>query len=91
VGGGGAPPPPPPPPPGGEGGAAALTPPAPRIIEKTLLKLGIEVSKRTIQKYIARVRQTSGQTWATFLKNHAGVIELAFQFDLATMSYPPSV
>jgi transposase InsO family protein len=42
-------------------------------IRGELLKLGIEVSKRTIQKYMARVRERSSgqQTWATFLKNHA--------------------
>ena len=43
-------------------------------IRGELLKLGIEVSKRTIQKCIAKVRQNSDQTRATFLKNHAGEI-----------------
>ncbi len=50
-----------------------------------MLKLSIEVSKRTIQKYIAKVRQASGQTWATFLKNHAGDIwacDFTVVFDL---------
>jgi hypothetical protein len=36
-----------------------------------LLRLGVQVSKRAIQKYIVKVRQASSQTWATFLKNHA--------------------
>jgi transposase InsO family protein len=38
-----------------------------------LLKLGIRVSKRMVQKYMARVerRPTSAQTWKTFLQNHA--------------------
>jgi putative transposase len=38
-----------------------------------LLKLGIHVSKRTIQKYMrhARLPRLRGQTWATFLQNHA--------------------
>ena len=40
-------------------------------IRGELLKLDIEVSKRTIQKYMPKVRRQSGQTWATFLKNHA--------------------
>ncbi len=41
-------------------------------IRGELLKLGIKVSKRTIQKYMRSVRTTrGGQTWATFLKNHA--------------------
>jgi len=41
-------------------------------IQGELLKLGIKVSKRTIQKYMPKVKKshTSGQTWATFLKTH---------------------
>jgi hypothetical protein len=41
-------------------------------IQGELLKLGITVCKRTIQKYMRGVRSSrGGQTWATFLKNHA--------------------
>jgi putative transposase len=42
-------------------------------IRGELLKLGIKVSKRTIQKYMPKTRPTSSgsQTWSTFLKNHA--------------------
>lgn len=41
-------------------------------IRGELLKLGIKVSKRTIQKYMRGVRgHGGGQTWATFLRNHA--------------------
>jgi transposase InsO family protein len=40
-------------------------------IRGELLKLGVRVSKRTIQKYLPKVRRHSSQTWATFLKNHA--------------------
>ncbi len=43
-------------------------------IRGELLKLGIEVSKRTVQKYMPKVRRNSSQTWATFLKNHAAGI-----------------
>jgi transposase InsO family protein len=43
-------------------------------IRGELLKLGVRVSKRTIQKYMPKVRRNSSQTWATFLKNHAGDI-----------------
>jgi ABC-type multidrug transport system ATPase subunit len=45
-------------------------------IRGELLKLGIKVCKRTIQKYMPKVRKSpsSSQTWATFLKNHAGDI-----------------
>ena len=41
-------------------------------IRGELLKPGIKVCKRTIQKYMPKVRksQSSSQTWATFVKNH---------------------
>ena len=40
-------------------------------IRGELLKLGVRVSKRTIQKHMPKVRRHSSQTWATFLRNHA--------------------
>jgi len=42
-------------------------------IRGELLKLGIRVSKRTVQKYMrpARPCRTPSQTWTTFLRNHA--------------------
>jgi hypothetical protein len=40
-------------------------------IRGELLKLGVRVSKRTIPKYMPKVRRSSSQTWATFLKTHA--------------------
>ena len=42
-------------------------------VQGELLKLGIKVSKRTIQRYIRHVRplRPHGQSWATFLQNHA--------------------
>jgi putative transposase len=45
-------------------------------IREELLKLGIHVCKRTLQKYIRHVRspQPRGQRWATFLRNHAADI-----------------
>jgi putative transposase len=45
-------------------------------IRGELLKLGIRVCKRTIQKYMkqGRVPQPRGQTWVTFLRNHAEAI-----------------
>jgi transposase InsO family protein len=45
-------------------------------IRGELLKLGIQASKRTIQKYLKqmpRLRPT-GQTWSTFVRNHAADI-----------------
>jgi transposase len=40
-------------------------------IRGELLKLGLHVSKRTIQKYMRQVRpaRPTGQTWTTFLHN----------------------
>jgi hypothetical protein len=43
-------------------------------IRGELLKLGIQVSTRTIQRYLPKERKTSTQTWVTFLKNHASGI-----------------
>ena len=45
-------------------------------IRGELLKLGLRVCKRTIQKYMRTVRthQPRGQKWRTFLHNHAGQI-----------------
>ena len=42
-------------------------------IRGELLKLGIKVSKRTVQKYMRGVhgKGGGGQRWATFVKNHA--------------------
>ena len=41
-------------------------------IQGELLNLGIKLGKPTIQKYINQVRKRrSGQTWSSFLKNHA--------------------
>jgi transposase InsO family protein len=42
-------------------------------IRGELLKLGIRVSKRTIQKYMRAVREgrSQGQRWSTFLRNDA--------------------
>jgi putative transposase len=42
-------------------------------IRGELLKLGIRVSKRTIQRHMSKIRPPGlpcGQTWRTFLKNH---------------------
>jgi putative transposase len=45
-------------------------------IRGELLKLGMHVCKRTIQRYIRHVRapRPGGQKWATFLHNHAAQI-----------------
>src|SRR5437660_1239437 len=45
-------------------------------IRGELLKLDIRVSKRTIQKYMKHIRpkRTRGQSWKTFLRNHAAEV-----------------
>jgi putative transposase len=45
-------------------------------IRGELLKLGVQVSKSTIQKYVWEVRKPGSpkQTWATFLRNHASEV-----------------
>jgi transposase InsO family protein len=54
-------------------------------IRGELLKLGIEVSKRSIQKYLPKQQRTSysTQTWSTFIKNQASGI-WACDFTVAT-------
>ena len=46
---------------------------APRI-HGELLKLGIEVAQSTVAKYMLRGRRPPGQSWKTFLRNHAAGI-----------------
>jgi hypothetical protein len=47
---------------------------APRI-HGELLKLGVEIAQSTVAKYMAKRRPGgSGQTWKTFLRNHAAGI-----------------
>lgn len=44
-------------------------------IRGELLKLGIRVGKRTVQKYIRGIaRPPGGQRWSTFLRNHADAV-----------------
>jgi len=46
---------------------------SPRIVGE-LAKLGIEVTKSTVDKYRVRVRKSPSPTWRAFLKNHANEI-----------------
>jgi putative transposase len=47
-----------------------------QIANELLLKLGIRVSPRTVNKYLrsGRPRGTSGHRWSTFVRNHAQAI-----------------
>jgi transposase InsO family protein len=56
-----------------------------RIAAELLVKLGIRVSPRTVRRYMpSRPPRgtTSGQTWSTFIRNHAPII-LACDFFVA--------
>ncbi|MGA8055792.1 MAG: hypothetical protein WCA12_18385, partial [Burkholderiales bacterium] len=48
-----------------------------RIANELLLKLGLEVSPRTVRKYMPKApsgRPRGDQRWATLLRNHAKAI-----------------
>jgi len=61
---------------------------APRI-HGELLKLGLEISERTVSRYIKRL-SPSDQTrnlWATFLRNHREVITAMDFFTVPTLTF----
>ncbi len=55
------------------------------------MKLDIRVAKSTIQRYIRQARppQGSGQTWATFLRNHAHDIWAADFLPVTDLPFRP--
>ena len=59
---------------------------APRI-HGELLKLGIEVAQSTVAKYMTRRRGPSGQSWKTFLRNHAEGIAAIDLFIVPTVGF----
>ena len=60
-------------------------------IRGELLKLGIHVGKRTIQKYMrsVRTRRPGGQKWSTFLRNHAADIWACDFLQVADLFFRP--
>jgi transposase InsO family protein len=56
---------------------------APRI-HGELLKLGIDVAQSTVGKYLPKRRGPPGQSWRTFLKNHADGITCIDLFVVST-------
>jgi transposase InsO family protein len=60
-------------------------------IRGELAKIGVSVSKRTIQKYLrgARPPRPSGQSWATFLRIHAGEIWACDFLQLTDLLFRP--
>jgi hypothetical protein len=61
---------------------------APRIHGK-LLKLGFEISERTVARYIKRLRRRGDpdQRWLTFLTNHREVIAAMDFFAVPTVTF----
>jgi hypothetical protein len=59
---------------------------APRI-QGELLKLGITVAQSTVAKYMAQNGNPSGQTWNTFLRNHAPHIAAMDLFVVPTIGF----
>jgi hypothetical protein len=59
---------------------------APRI-HGELIKLGIEVSERTVSRVIARVPKPPSQTWRTFLANHMSVFGSVDFFVVYTITF----
>jgi hypothetical protein len=63
---------------------------APRI-HGELIKLGFDVSERTVSRYVERIRpeprRTGSQTWSTFLRNQAKGIVAADLFTLPTARF----
>jgi putative transposase len=59
---------------------------APKI-HGELLKLGIEISKSTVSKYLVRHRGSPSQSWRTFLENHVKDIVSADFFTVPTIRF----
>jgi transposase InsO family protein len=61
---------------------------APRI-HGELLKLGLEISERTVSRYIKRLSPSDQKRnlWATFLRNHRGVIAAMDFFTVPTLTF----
>ena len=58
-----------------------------RRIHGELLKLGIEVGQSTVSKYMPKGSRPSGQTWWTFLGNHAEGIASIDVFVVPTITF----
>jgi transposase InsO family protein len=59
---------------------------APRI-HGELLKLGVEVAESTVAKYMVKRPRRPGQSWATFLRNHAAGIAATDLFVVPTIGF----
>jgi hypothetical protein len=52
-----------------------------------LLKLGIEVAESTVAKYMVKRPRRPGQSWTTFLRNHAAGIVASDLFVVPTIGF----
>jgi putative transposase len=52
-----------------------------------VLKLGIDISERTVSRLLPRRRKPPSQTWKTFLDNHLGQIAAIDFFTVATATF----
>src|SRR5215469_10132949 len=59
---------------------------APRI-HGELLKLGIEISERTVSRLLPRKRRPPSQNWKTFLDNHVGELVSVDFFTVPTATF----
>ena len=59
---------------------------APRI-HGELLKLGVEVAQSTVAKYMIKHPGRPGQSWTTFLRNHAAGIAAVDMFVVPTIGF----
>jgi putative transposase len=59
---------------------------SPRVLGE-LRKLGINVSKATVEKYMVRARKPPSQTWRTFLENHVKDIAAIDFFVVPTIRF----
>jgi transposase InsO family protein len=59
---------------------------APRI-HGELLKLGLEISERTVSRLLPRNRRPPSQTWKTFLDNHVGELVSIDFFTVPTATF----
>jgi putative transposase len=52
-----------------------------------LLKLGIEISERTVSRLLPRKRRPPSQSWKTFLDNHVGELVSVDFFTVPTATF----
>jgi len=59
-----------------------------RLVHGELLKLGIDISERTVSRFMPpKVRKPPSQTWRTFLDNHIGSLISIDFFTVPTATF----